>query len=334
MKKYLIIKIAAIGDVIMAMPMINMIREYDSEAEITWICGMSVASLLQQLPIDHLITVDEKKLLGGNKIEKASVVLKIWKEIAFRRYDVLAMGHAATQYKILTIWTRAASKRSFSHEIGKMWPIPSRHHTDEYVRLILDSSNRKGVVPPLTLMGKTDAVVQDILNQCSQNRKIVALSPGGAKNMLADDACRRWPVENYVRLAEMLSEKAYNIILIGSVSDDWVKDFFKGIDFIDAVGKTNLLQLIALLRRCDFFVTHDSGPLHIAGLTSVEIIALFGPTNPWEKIPRRNKVHVFWDREKYACCPCYDGRQYDTSCKENICLENISPEDVYNKIYS
>lgn len=70
MKKYLIIKIAAIGDVIMAMPMVRKIRQEEPQSHITWVCGKSVYSLLQKLPIDKLIVVDEKKLLGGSKPEK------------------------------------------------------------------------------------------------------------------------------------------------------------------------------------------------------------------------------------------------------------------------
>ena len=176
-------------------------------------------------------------------------------------------------------------------------------------------------------------MVEEILNQCIQDRKIIVLSPGGAKNALADDACRRWPVENYVRLARLLERAGYNIVITGGEGDSWVLEYFKDVRIINAVGKTTILQLIALFGKCDCFVTHDSGPLHIAGLTPVKIIALFGPTNPWEKIPRREHVHVLWDAKKYTCCPCYDGKYYE-ECKDNICLTQIAPESVFEKIIS
>ena len=334
MKRYLIVKIAAIGDVIMAIPMIDAIRKQDAASHITWICGRSVVPLLQKFPINHLIVVDERKLLSGSKVEKIKEVLSVWKEIAFQKFDVLALGHAAKRYKIMTLWTRAMCRRRFSHAMGEMWPVPSRHHTDEYVRLILDVPKRVEIFPPSQLRLESDAAVQEILNQCVQDRKNIVLSPGGAKNALADDACRRWPIEHYVHLARLLEEKDYNIIITGGKGDAWTLEHFKDVRIINAVGKTTLLQLIALLEKCDCFVTHDSGPLHVAGLTSVKIIALFGPTNPWEKIPRRDHVHVLWDAEHYACCPCYDGKYYDASCKENICLKGISPEKVLSLINS
>lgn len=332
MKRYLVIKISAIGDVIMALPMIDAIRSHEPDAYIVWVCGKSVVPLLRQFSINRLVIVDENKLLSGSRLEKIQTVFCVWKEIAFRKYDVLALGHAAKSYQILTFWTRCLNKRKFSHMLGKMWPIPSRHHTDEYVRLVLDEIKREDVFSSPQLKVESDVIVQSILSQCVAGYETIVLSPGGAKNILADDACRRWPIENYVCLAKLLEEKGYNVILIGSSSDAWIKDFFKDVKFIDAVGKTTLLQLVALLENCDCFITHDSGPLHIAGLASVKIIALFGPTNPWEKVPRREDVHVLWDAEYYTCCPCYDGKYYDASCKENICLKNISPERVFSLI--
>ena len=45
-KKYLIVKIAAIGDIIMALPMIEEIRKDDPNADITWVCGQGGSRLL------------------------------------------------------------------------------------------------------------------------------------------------------------------------------------------------------------------------------------------------------------------------------------------------
>lgn len=51
MKKYLIIKLSAIGDVIMAMPMVTKIREEEPDSHITWICGKTVYPLLNQFQL-------------------------------------------------------------------------------------------------------------------------------------------------------------------------------------------------------------------------------------------------------------------------------------------
>lgn len=327
MKKYLIIKIAAIGDVIMAIPMVQKIREREPDADITWVCGKAVYPILQEFPIDHFIVVDEKHLLRGNKMEKIKVVLDLWKQIAFRHYDVIALGHASRRYKILTLLTRSEVFHAFSHVMGRIWPIPGRHHTDEYVRLVVNDFKKpvqSAIFPAINLSKKLE-------DKLSNSKKIIALAPGGARNLLADDGIRRWPIEHYAELAKQLVADNYQVVITGAPSDQWILPYFDDIDIVDFVGKTNLLQLIAVFQRVDAIVTHDSGPLHLAGMTKTPLVALFGPTNPYEKVPQRDNVKIVWNHQKYACCPCYDGKYY-AKCSHNDCLADIKTEEVYSMI--
>lgn len=325
-KKYLIVKIAAIGDVIMALPMVEEIRKLDKNAEITWICGQGVKPILESFPIDNLIAIDERKLLTGSKLEKINVVIKLWGKIAGRKYDVIALGHASRSYKILTLLTRCKEFHAFSHVMGKIWPIPGRHHTDEYVRLI----NPDNKIPIKAAIFPKVSLPTELKNKLPKNKKIVALSPGGAKNLLADDNLRRWLIENYVELAKNMIEAGYEVVVTGAKSDNWVKKYFENISVIDLIGKTSLIELIGVFQNVDMIVTHDSGPLHLAGITETKVVAIFGPTNPWEKIPRRNNVTFVWNNIELSCCPCYDGKYYD-KCENNKCMY-IKYDDIMEKI--
>ena len=105
MKKFLVIKIAAIGDVIMALPMLNEIRYFNKNAHITWVCGKTVYPILKEFDIDEIIVVNEKKLLSGNKLEKMIEVFKLWGRIAFRCYDSVFIAHTDKRYQIITIFS-------------------------------------------------------------------------------------------------------------------------------------------------------------------------------------------------------------------------------------
>ena len=122
-RKYLIVKIAAIGDVIMALPIIDEIRRMDSEAVITWICGKAVEPILKQFGLHELIVVDERKLLRGNRWQQILEVWRVWQRIALRQFDVVVTAHAARQYGVLTLLTRAGQRHSLDHRIGSMCPI-------------------------------------------------------------------------------------------------------------------------------------------------------------------------------------------------------------------
>lgn len=323
--KYLIVKLAAIGDTIMALPMIRRIREKDDRAQITWVCGRASFPILEKFSIDHLICIDERKLLVGSKIEKLTQVLYVWRKLAFQKFDVIALGHADARYKLLTLPIRSNIFHTFNHTLGKSCPLPGRHHTDEYVHLVCDKMKdptETASLPSLSLLSS----IKERLSEIHQ-KKIVILAPGGAKNVLANDGIRRWPIENYLTLARKLLSKNVCVIVVGAPSDTWVTDKFAGLDIINLIGETGLLDLIAVFQHSDVIITHDSGPLHLAGLTKTPIIALFGPTNPYEKIPRRNNVHFFWKANDFACCPCYDGKYY-ADCHTQDCLRAISVSEV------
>jgi heptosyltransferase-2 len=331
LKKYLIIKIAAIGDVIMALPMLEKIRQENSnDVYITWVCGSSVYPLLKKFAIDELICLDEKSLLTGNKLEKIWTVLQLWRKIAFRKYDIIAIGHAARQYKILTILTRSKVERSFNHK-KRPWPIPTRHHSDEYIRLVSENASKEICSSNRYLQIQSSDVLKKFFIERKECKGKIVFAPGGAKNLLADDDCRRWPIENYVKLAKCLIQAGYTVILSGGKNDIWVNAYFEHVLVDNWIGKTSLEDLLGIYSNSDLLITHDSGPLHLGGLTQIPIIALFGPTNPYEKIPRRENVKFIWNVEKYACCPCYDGKYY-AACTDNICLRQIHPDQVFDEI--
>lgn len=333
MKRYLIVKIAAIGDVIMSIPMIDAIRRREPDAHITWICGKSVATILRGYPIEKLIIIDDQKLLGGGLSEKLWEVLKIWKQLKYSSFDFIITAHSDWRYRILSWVCRGKERRSFSRWGERPWPIPGRHHTDEYIRLVTNQEPQMSTITrwiPWRDQGseKKNSLIETLSRD---GHKVIVLAPGGAKNTLADDACRRWPLSSYVKLAKILIASSFQVVLIGAACDSWVRESFSGIEVHDFIGKTNLEELLGIYSRADAVVLHDSGPLHLAGLTKIPIFALFGPTNPYEKVPLRENVFVFWNVKKYPCVPCYDGKTY-ACCQDNVCLINITPEQVYREI--
>ena len=207
-------------------------------------------------------------------------------------------------------------------------PLPGRYQGDEYVRLVtgLDGPSAPVAAIPLLRPSLRPALEEKL----EKNGKVVALAPGGARNILRDDALRRWPVENYALLAGKFLKEGYQVLLTGSHQDDWVRVPFEKLAVTDLVGQTSLTDLMALFGRCRLVVTHDSGPLHLAVASGTPTIALFGPTNPGEKIPSSGKTKVLWGGEHLACRPCYDGRNY-WDCHDNQCLKSLGVDRVFRE---
>lgn len=320
MKKVLVVKIGAIGDVVMALPMLTYLKE--QHFHVTWICGRIVAPLLEATKlIDELIIVEEKKLLKGSLSQKLGNLFKIWFQLQRRPFDLVITGHADPRYRLISRFVKAKERRSFSRENERHFPLPGRYHGNEYLRLATGVEGPNAQELKFPAFFSTPAVKRD---------RTVALAPGGAKNVLADDFLRRWPIAHYVKLAELLIERDFKVVLTGAESDCWCLPHFSDINFVDMIGKTDIMGLIGLYRECDLVITHDSGPLHLAKLAESPCIALFGPTNPYEKVSSQEKLKVIWGGENLSCRPCYDGKRY-SQCQRNVCMEQITPESVLEK---
>jgi heptosyltransferase-2 len=331
-RKVLIIKLAAIGDVIMALPMIEEVRKSDPNTGITWLCGRTIAPLLHEIGgIDDVIAIDDSRLLSANLFGRFRTLLSIWIRLFGRKFNLVVIGHADWRYRLLTLTLRADIIRTFTRDRGRLWPIPGRHHADEYVRLITGYDGPESVpITPLNISPPLPERLKEKLQATSYSSSI-AIAPGGAKNVLHEDALRRWPLADYAALADMLIRAGHRVVLTGAPDDAWVRESFDGLPVIDFIGETNLIELIALYHSCDVVVTHDSGPMHLAGLAGTPLVALFGPTNPYEKVPHDTRTKIIWGGENLACRPCYDGRTY-ADCRDNQCLKSISPDRIFEAV--
>lgn len=331
MIKILIIKIGAIGDVVMALPMLSHLRTQHPDANITWVCGQSAAPLVEATGmVDRLIRVDEKLLFQGGFMGRIKALFKLWALLFGKSFDLAITAHPDPRYRLLSAFCRKKQHKCLNRRQERPFPIPGRYHLDEYVRLAGSLGEPIPSSPPLPNL-------QLPYNQWLTNfiaslpkRPIVVIAPGGAKNALADDTLRRWPISHYASLIEQLASHDLNLVVTGSETDAWIEPHLSHLPFHNLIGKLPLLDLISLLQQSHLFVTHDSGPLHLAKFSPCPKIALFGPTNPYEKVSHSENIHIFWEGGNLPCSPCYDGKKY-ARCTKNICLQHIKPEQVVKK---
>lgn len=316
MKRYLIVKVGALGDVVMASAMLPAIRR-QGPAHVTWLCGTGMVPLLRATgQVDELVTVDAAALLRGNRRQQLLEMWSVWTRLGGRRFDVCLTGHRDWRYRLLSLSARCGAHRGFG---GRGGPIPGRLHQDEYARLVLgEDGPAPGHAPLAELPGipapSAPAAVPRVL-----------LLPGGARNALRDDGLRRWPLAHYVQLAGELRLRGMAVELIGDPQDAWVEEAFAGLGVESSIGRTSLESLMERLASADMLVTHDSGPMHLRRMLRRPMVALFGPTLPQEKIVADSRTVVLWGQGELGCCPCYDGREY-AACSRNRCLADISPE--------
>ncbi len=321
MKRALIIKMGAIGDVVMAVP--GAYQLHLAGYGVDWVCGAAARPVLELYPWIRVIGVDERAILKGSAGVRARAIGGLWRRLLGTRYDVVATLYYDRRYRVLGLPVRAGRRVMLSATKRGERLLPGRHHTDEYARVLLGGADtrREGALAPLRAEGLPASPL------ARDGRRRVVMAAGGAKNMMADDALRRWPAEEYAALAGLLLARGVEVVLIGGQEDGWVREFFQGLGVVDLVGRLALVETLALLDEADVLVTHDTGPLHLGGITRCGIVGLFGPTDPRGRLPQRPGTVALWGGEGFACRPCYDGHGF-AECERNDCIRQYSAERV------
>lgn len=316
----------AIGDVIMALPVARVL--YEKGFEIDWICGTGVHALLECYLWVHPIVVNDRAILIGTPLQRARHIVRLWREIAFKKYDLSATLYYDWRFRILALPAWVSQRVTLSNSSRMTTLLAGRSHTDEFGRISLhieDTCRPQGLHPL-----RPEKLPPSPLPKITAERRI-AIVPGGAANFHFQQTLRRWPVENYAALATSLRKRNWEIVLIGGPDDSWVKTHFQDLDVTDCIGKLSLPEVISVCDSCDAVISHDTGPLHLAGLSRACLIGIFGPTNPSHFLPRRNGVLGLWGGHDFACRPCYDGQSF-APCKLAGCMREVTPDMVIAKL--
>ncbi|MGJ3522819.1 glycosyltransferase family 9 protein [Nitratidesulfovibrio sp. D1] len=323
--RILVVKLAALGDVVMASTMLPALRERWPTAHITWLCGKGIAPLVECFEgVDEILTVDEKRLLTGTASARLPVLVSAILRLAGQRFDLCLVAHADWRYRLVPLAVRCRTVRALS---GRNGPIPGRWHGDEYRRLALGEDGAFCASARLARL-RADALNQKGIPDGEPAQ--VLLVPGGARNVMRDDNQRRWPVKYYRALAETLLAQGMPVGLVGGSADLWTEKAFIDLCVTSYIGKTGIVELLGLLSRARACVTHDTGPMHLAYLVGTPTVALFGPTLGVEKAPPFDHVRML--SATLPCAPCYDGRAY-APCPEPPCMRTLMPDTVLQTLH-
>jgi ADP-heptose:LPS heptosyltransferase len=172
-------------------------------------------------------------------------------------------------------------------------------------------------------------ILRAVNPEIDETKKIVVVNPNASKVF----AMRKWPLENYARLIEMLlGDQNIYVAITGVNSEkpdaDYICSLVKDKRVLDLTGKTSLRELLDLYNIAKILITNDSGPAHFASLTNVHVVVFFGPELPNRYKPLTDKCTVVY--ANYACSPCVGPyNQRLTPCNDNLCLKTIGVDYVY-----
>ncbi len=327
--KILIINLGGIGDVVLSMPALRLLRASYKDATISILLAPRSADLLKKTGYVDNVIVFEKG--PGVKISVLFSLLKTKFDMAI---NMLPLASFFSSLKMAFIFLLAAAPYRLGRDTEARGfflnlKIPGKeraeiHDIDYYFLMLealgLDSKDR---YIELKQEEEDSRYINNFLSKrgVSQSDVLIGINPGG------NWPSRHWPLENFAKLIKLLlKEKECKIIITGSAKENNLASRLEGLSngkIVNATGKTSVPQLIALIKRCNLYITNDAGPMHLAAILKRPLIAIFGPGDIIRYDPRRifNKAVVFYN--KIHCAPCIK-----VSCRRGECFEGINPEDV------
>lgn len=159
--------------------------------------------------------------------------------------------------------------------------------------------------------------------------KTVGIHPGCHKN---------WDLKVYPhfpKLVDLLVEHKYNVVLVGGPHDLKIDKWNPNV--IDYINKLSIRETAAVIAQSDFFISGDSGLMHMACAVRTEGIAIFGPTSLKKNRPFCGKIKVVRKELENCVVPCYETRhgviRRWSKCKyDKECLRSIMPEEILEKV--
>jgi ADP-heptose:LPS heptosyltransferase len=145
---------------------------------------------------------------------------------------------------------------------------------------------------------------------------------------------RIWQSENYAKLIDLLYLNLNcEIIIVGTAEESSAAEEIKSklpgsVYIIDLTGKTNLNELIYLIKDFDLIIASDTGTLHIAQIFNVPSVSVYtGNANFYETGPHIENSYVI-----HSAIQCYPCMQHEPCRYNYACKNDINPEDVFNLV--
>jgi len=306
-RRLLVVRLSAMGDVIHTLPAVNALRKAFPRLHIGWLieerwaellCAPGAArrgprSSLRPL-VDEVHTVDlkgwGKSLFSLSTLQR---IAKIWNDVREVRYDVAVDLQGAIRSALLARWSGArmiCGSAEPRESPASLWytrkvVAQGRHVVEQNLSIadaMIETENsarpRMRLAADISFQIPSDPQVEARVGQHMEQHGIgdfAILNPG------AGWGAKRWPAERYGEVARALADyRVRSILNYGPGEEKLARAAASASRGTAEVMSCSLTELIALTRRARLFIGGDTGPLHLAAALRVPVVAIYGPTDP------------------------------------------------------
>ncbi len=335
--KILLIKLWAVGDSVVSLPLLQGLRKSFPKAEIdVLVRKRNVSVFYKNKSIDKIMLFEWMQPMG---LFKLLAMLK--------HYDVVFDTEPYLNISALIAWYLGRFRIGFSHGVRSMLynnktVFSKKQHMVQNYLDMLRGLGVKYDVDKLVKLNYSDEdkkMIDDFIKKNNINKKdfIIGITPGISESVKA----RMWPLENVGKLVDLLAGKMNAKVMIADSKDNaYVFDEIMGEvseknknKVINAIG-FNIRQFFHLVEHCDVYISNDSGPMHIAAAQGVKTIGLFGPNTPvlWAPYGKGN-VSIYRPPRSGPFIENTTGYMPERLTPDQAnCMKQIKVEEVFNAV--
>ncbi len=306
-KRVLIVRLSAMGDVLHTLPSVHALREALPEAFIGWLVEERWAELLcapgtaRRGPrssarplVDEVHTVNLKQWgKSPFSISTAQRIATVWNDVRGANYDVAVDLQGAIRSAVLARFSGARAVYGATdprESPASLWytrkAVTRGQHVIEQNLSVAETVLQSMAVPPprraiaadsRCILPRDSQAERRIEQRLAESgiREFVILNPG------AGWGAKRWPAERYGEVASKLAAQGLRSILnCGPGEEELVRAAGTASGGTASAMSCTITELIALTRRARMFIGGDTGPLHLAAALRVPVVAIYGPTDP------------------------------------------------------
>jgi len=279
-RRVAILRLSALGDVCMIVPVVRTLQKAMPHAHITWFISRPAFDLVKGLEGVEFVVIDKPR----NPFD----YLKLRKQLKNAHFDVLLAMQAAMRTNLIYPFINAPIKIGFDNtraRDGQRWftnvqiPFAKQHLMDSFLSFA-------------ETLGVKEKVIEWNLPITNEDREWAKQkSPDGDGPLLvinpaASKAERNWPAQRYAEIIKLMQQRNIRILITGGphpVEQALIAEIKQQLDFpvSDRSSQTSPTQLAALLELADCVLAPDTGPVHMAVAVGTPVVGLYAVAPAW-----------------------------------------------------
>ena len=317
--RILVVSTTGVGDSLWGSPAIRALRKKHPQGYIALLTSPIGKQLFQNNPyLDEIFTLKNPALLSS---------IKLLGTLRKKAFDTALIFHLSQRPILPLVSLVGPSKIVGTEGINKgldhLLTDPIEQSPIHEIQRRLNIAGCEDSSPEMELF-LTEDENEAALKHLPNTHLIIGMHPG------AKDKYKQWDPKHFVELGRKLAkEKGATLMITGDKGEaplaEQIASSIPGA--ISVAGKLPVRVTAALIEKFDLFVANDTGPMHIAFAMGTPTLAVFSPTDPKLCGPYQISHGTTFQKPR-TCTPCIRKK-----CRSPFCMEQISPDEVYERIH-